>query len=113
MYLKLTRAFCFGGLAYRQNCNVFPAMPVGRRLESYRTGPDIVKSDVIKRSDVIKECSQSNQLELFDRFDRGRKFARENLRNEETAPTVHLISTHSLCPIPNISHSIGDPNEPN
>jgi hypothetical protein len=31
----------------------------------------------------------ANQLELFDRFDRSRKFARENLRNEETAPTVH------------------------
>jgi hypothetical protein len=39
---------------YRQNCNVFPAMPAGRRLESYRTGPDIVKPDVIKKSDVIK-----------------------------------------------------------
>ena len=89
MYLKTHTSFLLRWPRYRQNCNVFPAMPVDRRLKSYRTDPDIVKTDVIKKSDVIKECSQSNQLELFDRFDRGQKFARENLRNEVTALTVH------------------------
>jgi len=91
MYLKLVRAFCFGGLAYRQKLQrvsgdaggssikkVIARIPISSHLMSSK------KSDVIKRMQPIKI-----KLELFDRFDQGRKFARENLRKEVTAPTVH------------------------
>ena len=62
MYLKLTRAFCFGGLAYRQNCNVFPAMPAGRRLEVNALGP--ISSNLMSSKNLTSSNNAANQINL-------------------------------------------------
>ena len=79
----------------RQNCNVFPAMPVGRRLKVIARVP--ISSNLMSSKNLTSSNNAANQINLNYSIDSTEvESLLGNLRNEETAPAVHLCTTHNM-----------------